>query len=150
MPTEELLSIYHAIFSSHLVYGCQIWGQNINIFTKKVFKLQNRAMRILSFADFYANADPLCKMFKILKLNGIIALQNSIFVQDFFNNKLPICFSSYFKSINDIPLIEKALNWAVFTYPFLQLQSMGSILSLINVQIVGISLQQNPIAIYLH
>ena len=24
VPTEELLSIYHAIFSSHLVYGCQI------------------------------------------------------------------------------------------------------------------------------
>ena len=33
-------------------------------------------MRILSFADFYTNADPLYKMFNILKLNDIIALQN--------------------------------------------------------------------------
>ena len=46
VPMEELLSIYHAIFSSHLVYGCQIWGQSINICTQKVFKLQDRAMRI--------------------------------------------------------------------------------------------------------
>ena len=61
VPSEELLSIYHAIFSSHLVYGCQIWGQSIHIFTKKVSKLQNRAMGILSFADFYANADPYTK-----------------------------------------------------------------------------------------
>ena len=55
--SEELLSIYYAIFSSHLVYGCQIWGQSINIFTHNVFKLQNRAVRILLFADFYANAN---------------------------------------------------------------------------------------------
>ena len=80
VPSEELLSIYHAIFSSHLVYRCQTWGQNINIFTETVF-LQNRAMRILSFSDFYANADPLFKMFNILKLNDIIALQNCLFVQ---------------------------------------------------------------------
>ena len=32
VPSEELLSIYQAIFSSHLVYGCQIWGQSIHIF----------------------------------------------------------------------------------------------------------------------
>ena len=52
VPSEELLSIYYAIFSSHLVYGCQIWGQSINIFTEKVFKLQNRAMRILHLQIF--------------------------------------------------------------------------------------------------
>ena len=150
-PKEELLSIYHAIFSSHLVYGCQNWGQSSNIFTQKVFKLQKRAMRILSFADFYANADPLYKMFNILKLNDNIALQNCLFVQDFFNNKLPICFNSYFHSISEIHSINtKALNWAVFTYPFLQLQNIDLILSLVNVLIVGISLQKYLIAIYLH
>ena len=106
VPSEELLSIYHAIFSSHLVYGCQIFGQSINIFTKKVLKLQNRAMRILSFSDFYANADPLYKMFNILKLSDIIALQNCIFVQDVFNNKLPICFNPYFQSISNIHSID--------------------------------------------
>ena len=89
-------------FLSHLVYGCQIWGQRNNIFTKKVLKLQDRALRILYFADFHANADPVYKMFNILKLNDIIALQNCIFVQDFFNNKLPIYFNSYFQSISDI------------------------------------------------
>ena len=59
-------------------------------------------MRILSFADFYANANPLYKMFNILKLNDIIALQNCLFIQDFLSNKLPICFNSYFQSISDI------------------------------------------------
>ena len=31
VPSEELKSLYYAIFSSHLVYGCQIWSQNINV-----------------------------------------------------------------------------------------------------------------------
>jgi hypothetical protein len=102
VPRDELLSIYYAIFSSHLIYGCQIWGQNINIFTEKVFKLQNRAMRILSFADFHANAEPLYKIHNVLKLNDLIALQNSLFVHDFLNNKLPICFNKYFQMVCEI------------------------------------------------
>ena len=48
---------------------------------------------------------------------------------------------------SSIPLIQQALNWAVFTYPFLQLQNMDLILLLVNVLIVGISLQNNLIAI---
>ena len=64
--------------------------------------LHKLVLRILSFADFYANADPLYKMFNILKLNDNIALQNRIFVHDFVNNKLPIFFNSYFQSISDI------------------------------------------------
>ena len=102
VPSEELKSLYYAIFSSHLVYGCQIWGQNINVFTEKVFKLQNRAMRILSFADFRCNADPLFKFHKVLKLDDFIALQNCLFVHDSINNKLPSCFNSYFQSIKEI------------------------------------------------
>ena len=46
VPTEELLSIYHAIFSSHFVYGCQIWGQSINIFTKKGREGHNRDINV--------------------------------------------------------------------------------------------------------
>ena len=101
VPSNELISIYYAIFSTHLVYGCQVWGQNINIFTEKVFKLQNRAMRILAFSDFHANADPLYKIHNVLKLNDLIALQNCLFVQDFLNKKLPICFNSYFQLVSE-------------------------------------------------
>ena len=66
VPSEELKSLYYVLFSSRLVYGCQICGQNINVFTEKVFKHQNRAMRILSFADFHCNADPLYTFHNVL------------------------------------------------------------------------------------
>ncbi len=102
VPSEELLSIYYAIFSSHMTYGCQIWGQNVNIFTEKVFKLQNRAMRILSFEDLHANADPLYKIHNVLKLKDLVASQNCLFVHDFLNKKLPICFNTYFQLVSEI------------------------------------------------
>ena len=41
-------------------------------------------------------------MYNVLKLNDLIALQNCLFVQDFLNKKLPICFNSYFKLLRDI------------------------------------------------
>ena len=59
VPQEELHSLYYAILSSHLVYGCQVWGQNSNSVIDKVFRLQNRALRIMSFSDFHAYALPL-------------------------------------------------------------------------------------------
>ena len=102
VPHEELKSIYSAIFSSHLTYGCQVWGQKKNIHTQKVFDIQNRAMRIISFADFHADANPIYKELKILKLEDFISLQNALFVHDFLNKKLPTCFDDYFKKAADI------------------------------------------------
>ena len=102
VPSQELRSIYYAIFSSHLTYGCQIWGQSINVHTEKVFKLQNRAMRIISFSDFYSNPHPIYKQYKIIKLNDFISLQNCMFVYDFLNNNLPTCFAQYFKLVKVI------------------------------------------------
>ena len=49
---KELRSMYFAVFSSHLSYGCQIWGQTKNINSEKIFRLQNRAQRISDFAYF--------------------------------------------------------------------------------------------------
>ena len=54
----ELISIYHAIFASHLRYGCQIWALENTTKVQRSGKLQNKAMRIINFEDFRASADP--------------------------------------------------------------------------------------------
>ena len=59
VPSTELRSIYYAIFSSHMTYGAQIWGQTITTHNEKILKLQNRAMRIISFSHYQADAEPL-------------------------------------------------------------------------------------------
>ena len=36
ISSDELKTLYYAIFSSHLIYGCQIWGQVTNTFYEGV------------------------------------------------------------------------------------------------------------------
>ena len=102
IPKEELHSLYYAIFSSHMVYGCQVWGQSSNSSTDKVARLQNRAMRIISFSDFHADAFPIYKANNILRLTDFVSLQNCLFVHDYLNNNLPFCFKNYFRTIHVI------------------------------------------------
>ena len=98
----DLKTLYYAIFSSHLIYGCQIWGQNINTFNQKVFKLQNRALRIISFANFRADSNPLYVDLKILKLSDQIFLQNCLFVHDTLKKVSPLCFHNYFTQAKQV------------------------------------------------
>ena len=126
VPSDELKSIYYAIFSSHLSYGCQVWGQNIDIHTEKVFKLQNRAMRIISFSDFHADASPIYKELKILKLQDFISLQNSLFVHDFLKKKLPKCFDSYFRTLKEAyPIGTKNAKLGCLFIPFVSTSRYG-------------------------
>ena len=88
VPFDELKTIYYAIFSSHMIFGSQVCGQSKNVFNEKVHKLQNKAMRIITFADFQASSDPIFKYLKILKLQDFITLQNCLFVHDTITCKI--------------------------------------------------------------
>ena len=96
VPSDELRTLYFAIFSSHLVYASQIWGQVTNTFNQTIFKMQNRALRIITFSDFRANSNPLYNNLNILKLRDQIVLQNCLFTHDALNNVAPSCFHDYF------------------------------------------------------
>ena len=94
---QNILNVYHSIFSSHMIYGCQIWGQNDSRYLKKIQVLQNNALRLVTFAgSFRDHVSPIYKHLCILKLRDFVTLQNLLMVHDFFNNKLPESFSGYF------------------------------------------------------
>ena len=79
VPSKEIKNIYHAIFSSHLMYGCQIWAQNLCSVTHKISTLQRNAVRIMTFSDYKAHSEPLFNKLEILKFKDIV-LQNCLFV----------------------------------------------------------------------
>ena len=100
VPKAELRSIFHAIFSSHMVYGCQIWGQGKGSHLENIHKLQDRALRIINFQDFRTNANQSYSSNKILKLQDHIKVQNCLFIYDYLNNLLPECFEDYYFKLN--------------------------------------------------
>ena len=120
---NDLITLYYAIFSSHLIYGCQIWGQNLNTFNQKVFKLQNRALRIISFADFRADSNPLYINLKIIRLSDQIILHNCLFVHDTLKKVSPLCFHDYFTQAKQI----HSLNTKSATFGCLHVSSSNTV-----------------------
>ena len=100
VPITELRSIYHAIFSSHMKYGCQIWGQDTTV-TQSISKLQDSAIRIINFSNFRDSANPLYKKENILKFNDEVTLQNCLLLYDFVNGCLPDCFNNRFLTLKN-------------------------------------------------
>ena len=101
VPDLELKNIYHAIFSSHTLYGSQIWSAKLISVTDKITRLQKAAMRIMTFSEFRAHSEPLFKKLEILKFSDSIAVNNCSFVYDYFHNKLPISFNNIFIRCNE-------------------------------------------------
>ena len=51
VPELELKNIYHAIFSSHFLYGSQVWTSKLISVTEKISRLQKATMRIMTFSE---------------------------------------------------------------------------------------------------
>ena len=124
-----LKNIYYAIFSSHLTYGSQIWGQNINtyihIYIYIISIIQKNAVCIITFAEFNAHTDPIFKKLRILKIKDHITLQNYLLVYDFINNKLPKSFNNAFAKVKDIHTITtRNATWVTYLYHILILLDM--------------------------
>ena len=83
------------MFHSHLIYSCQIWGQN-NTILRKLEPLQNKALRIINFKNNEYNVNELYKTNKILKIADYIKLLNCLFVRDstINNSTIPRVFHS--------------------------------------------------------
>ena len=89
VSNNTLISIYYAIFFSHMAYGCQIWGQKGNANRNKISILQNKALKRIHFKP---NDEPTNQLFyqsKVLKFNDYVTLQNALFAYDHCNNTLP-------------------------------------------------------------
>ena len=98
-----------------MTYGFQIWEQFFsNTHINKIQKLQNNALRLITFAPNYrdphntANADH-----NIFKIKYLISLKNMFLIHDFFKDKLPTTF----KSLQQNPEKEPPLDLRVIKPP---------------------------------
>jgi hypothetical protein len=101
VPEHHLINIYHAIFSSHLMYGAQVWTPKVDAVRKIISRLQKSALRIITFSEFKAHHEQLCKKLYILKFIDNMELSNCLFVYDFFSKNLPESYVDTFTRIDD-------------------------------------------------
>ena len=96
VPIEACLQFYYAIFYSHVIYGCYVWGLTTEENSKKIEILQKKCVRIMSFSDFNSHTNQLFMDLKLLKVRNIIDLQHLNLVYDFYDNRLPIDLKNLF------------------------------------------------------
>ena len=92
---------HSTVWSSIVLYGAQIWSQSLVTVSNKVFLLQKKAVRIMTFSDFKAHSLPLFGNLKILTFNDNITLLNCLFVYDYIKGNLPKSFNNIFLRIED-------------------------------------------------
>ena len=97
VPKWLLRTIYFSLFNSHLIYGCEIWGQRETQLFRNVQELQDKAIRIINFKldDFDINS--LYHENKILKITDFIALKNTLFVKDSLQGNAPTSLQHNFR-----------------------------------------------------
>ena len=86
----------YALILSRINYGILLWGYN----SERIYKLQKKAMRIISLQKYNAHTEPLFKTFQLLKVNDILKVQQLRFHFSLIYNKLPVYFNCFTFSQN--------------------------------------------------
>ena len=93
LPLSALKTMYDSLILSQLQFGITCWGFEWN----RIFKLQKRAVRIMSNSKYNSHTEPLFKELKLLKISDIFKIQCMKFWYKFKNKTLPSFFKSFFK-----------------------------------------------------
>ena len=97
-----LLSIYYALFHSHLSYGLCVWGHADERYTDRLELAKKRAVRVISGAEFLAPTKQLFSDLKLLNVDQLFSHQYACLMWDFKHNMLPKCFDHYFTSVQEV------------------------------------------------
>ena len=68
LPTDIKIMIYNSLILLHINYGILMWSYH----SDRLYKLQNRAMRIITLAPCNTHSEPLFKSLNILKILDIL------------------------------------------------------------------------------
>ena len=98
LPKDVLLNIYNALILPFLNYGITVWGGQSN----RTFKLQKRAVRLITNSRYNAHTDPLFRQLKLLKIKDIMMVHDLKFCFKYMNNLLPAYFYTIFETNDEL------------------------------------------------
>ncbi len=88
LPLHVKLALYNSLVLSHINYGILAWGLD----SDRIFKLQQKSVRIISLSKYNAHTELIFKQLKLLKIRDIYILNELKFYHKYINNNLPHYF----------------------------------------------------------
>ena len=99
VPQHVLSILYNSTILPHLSYGILAWGAK----TEHIFKIQKRAVRIVSNRRYISHTEPIFKSLNFLKVTDLYKLHVLKFYYNYCHNNLPSYFRSFeFPKISQI------------------------------------------------
>ena len=92
LPLFTLKLLYNSLILPHIQYGILNWGFKYN----RIFKLQKRAMRIITCSKYNAHTSPIFKSQELLKIEDIFKISLLKFLYKLEKGSLPSYFSGIF------------------------------------------------------
>ena len=102
VPRPILLNIYNSLIHPYLTYGLAVWGQACKTYLNKILILQERALRLLYFANLHDHAIPLFLEANVLPITFLHYESVSALMHDINNNKAPVSMSNLFQKTSNI------------------------------------------------
>ena len=91
VPRSVLKTIYNSLIHSKLQYGILVWGHG----SDSIFKLQKKAVRVMTKCKFFAHADPIFQTEKNLKFSDLRRLSELKFYYKLLHGSLPHYFHDF-------------------------------------------------------
>ena len=102
LPTNVLKMIYNAIIAPILDYGISVWGSAASSYLDRLFRLQKRAIRVVSHSPFLAHSSPIFYNNKLLTIYDMYEYQLGIFMFLCHKKLLPSSLLHYYTLNSDI------------------------------------------------
>lgn len=96
LPTNALYKLYCTLLLPYFNYGLLLWGNSTKDHINKVFRLQKRAMRIISNSGYLTHTKPIFKRFNTLNIFDMYNKETAIFMFKYKNFLLPKSFENIF------------------------------------------------------
>jgi hypothetical protein len=112
-----LRALYFALFHSHLTY-CPIMLSCLSLSNKnKIFKIQKKAIRLITNSRYNAHTSPLFSQHKIFTLDKIIKFGKLKFMHTVFNKYAPKSFENIWQLNGDREREHNLRNDNLFSLP---------------------------------
>ena len=102
--TKTLIMVYNSLTNSQLNYCNLAWGFAPKQYLNKVFLIQKRTLRIMTFSHYQAHSTPLFSKLKILKLDDTIQLKVAITAYNYLNSPFQENIYNIFSTSMPTPL----------------------------------------------
>ena len=99
---KALTSTYYATFHSHLLYGIPVWDGTFKSYLSRIASLQNKAVKIISGANYQESANPYYKDLNILKVTDLYKLEVAKLMHRCVHNNFPNTFLNFFVKTREI------------------------------------------------